>query len=107
WEGQYRILHRDGSVRWVVDRDAPLEGAEGLRQGSTLDITDLVEQRDRYQELIEALPAAVVVYDPSTGEVSYASPPIADITGRTAEEWREAGIGTYREMVHPDDRSEG
>jgi PAS domain S-box-containing protein len=107
WEGQYRIIHRDGSVRWIADRDAPLEGTDGLRQGSTLDITDLVEQRTRYQELIEALPAAVVVYDPRTMEATYVSPQFELITGRSTEQWLAEGLDAYGEMTHPDDRTDG
>ena len=108
WRGDYRIRNRaTGETRWVSSTDQTVAGVAPLRQVVTLDVTDLVEQRARYQELIEALPAAVVVYDPGTGEIAYASPQLEVITGRSAEEWRASGVGAYRAMVHPDDRTEG
>lgn len=47
---QYRILHRDGEIRWVLDTPAPVRNEQGditLINGSMMDITEQKSLEDR------------------------------------------------------------
>lgn len=49
---EYRIIHRDGSVRWVTERGAGIHGADGrleALEGIIIDITELVHSRRELQ----------------------------------------------------------
>jgi PAS domain S-box-containing protein len=55
---EYRVIHSDGSVRWLASRGKVLRDEPGRRHrmiGVTIDITDLKEQHRRAEELNEAL----------------------------------------------------
>lgn len=49
---EYRINHRDGTVRWVMERGAGISGADGRLEaveGIIIDITELVQSRRELQ----------------------------------------------------------
>ncbi|HPF34652.1 MAG TPA: PAS domain S-box protein [Candidatus Krumholzibacteria bacterium] len=49
---EYRVIHRDGSVRWVMERGAGIYGANGTLEaveGIIIDITELVQSRRELQ----------------------------------------------------------
>jgi PAS domain S-box-containing protein len=59
WEGEFRFLHRDGSVRWTYSRATIVVGEYGARErvGMTIDITarkQAEESLTRAKELAEA-----------------------------------------------------
>jgi PAS domain S-box-containing protein len=72
-EVEYRILHSDGSVRWVRDRSFPLRNEQGevyRVAGAAADITErkqleaeLQQTRDFLKTVIDHLPVAVFVKD--------------------------------------------
>ncbi|PTN38424.1 ATP-binding protein [Desulfonatronum sp. SC1] len=53
WEVEYRVLHRDGSVRWVYEKGKLVRGADGRAvylDGFLLDVTDRREAEERLLE---------------------------------------------------------
>ena len=119
---EYRILHPDGRVVWVLS-SAELVRDEAGRplywQGLLLDITDQKraelarqEAEVRYQTLAEQLPAAVIVTAAqpvylSSGDpdypIIYISPRITEVTGFTPDEFRAIPALWFR-RIHPDDK---
>lgn len=115
---EYRYLHRDGHIVWVHDEAVLVErhadGRPRLFQGLMVDITERKEAEarareahERYQVLVEQIPAAVYLVEPKTSmEVTrflYLSPQVETITGYTVEEL-VTDPTAYRRLLHPDDR---
>jgi PAS domain S-box-containing protein len=115
---EYRIFHRDGSVRWVRDqahvlaRDAlgrPIE-----IQGLVVDVTDARridrerrEARVRYRSLVEAIPAITYLEHAGSGapeeyRFAFVSPQIEQILGFTPDE-AMSDPHLFERTLHPDD----
>jgi PAS domain S-box-containing protein len=113
-EQEYRIVARDGRVRWwrdaaVVVRD--VAGRTTYRQGYAIDVTErkeseerLREAEKRYRTLVEQLPLATYIDAlDETSSAIYMSPQIEAMLGYSPEEW-VADRGLFPKVLHPDDR---
>lgn len=115
---QYRMLHRDGTVRWVRDHGTVLSrdpsGKPKELQGLVLDVTAAKraeQERDhaevRYRALVEQMPAVTYVeipnYEPDEVRFAYLSPQAERIFGVPVAELVE-DPGHFGRMLHPDDR---
>jgi PAS domain S-box-containing protein len=115
---EYRVLHRDGSLRWVRDQGVALSRDDAGRprelQGFIVDITstrraeqELREAEARYRSVAEQMPAVTYIERPGgrPGEalLTYLSPQVERLLGRSAEELI-ADPGHFGRMLHPDDR---
>jgi PAS domain S-box-containing protein len=99
-QNDYRIVHRDGSVRWVADVAAPVVDADGqlvMIEGAVKDITalrKLAEERDeavrRYRLIAENARDIIYAHD-KTGHMFYVSPSLERYLGVTPEEF----LGTH------------
>jgi len=91
WEGEYRVLLPDGSVRWLATRTAPLMDEAGVivgAHGTSQDITQrkVAEEQVRFQaDLLEAVGQAIIATDLSGG-ISYWGPGAEELYGWTAQE---------------------
>jgi PAS domain S-box-containing protein len=118
YEMEYRIVHRDGSLRWVRDQGGALSrDARGRPRellGLVIDVTsarraerDREEAEARYRALVEQMPAITYIEipgdDPRRSHFAYLSPQVERILGRSAEELI-ADPGHLTEMLHPEDR---
>jgi PAS domain S-box-containing protein len=68
YEGEYRMLHADGSVVWVHDQAVTVHDDQGRPlhwQGFLVDVTARKEAEARYQALVEQLPLITYVDAPS------------------------------------------
>jgi len=68
----YRIIRRDGEVRWIQDRGIPVLDENGTFIDFTsvlFDITDRQESEGRYRSLVEMSPDLIAVY--SRGKLDY------------------------------------
>ena len=113
FRSEYRIRRRDGRWLWVRDEAAPVAGEPGLPrlyQGVMLDITErkeaegrLLEAQERYQRLVERMPALTYIEDPDTGAMLYVGPQVQEMFGYSPEEWI-ADPTLWIQRLHPEDR---
>jgi PAS domain S-box-containing protein len=111
---EYRYLHKDGHIVWVLDEAVLLsrdsDGRPEFFQGVMLDVTARKEAEAkasqselRFRALAEQAPAITYVADlgeGAPGRVTYVSPQVMSVLGYTQEEWERDWFA----MVHPDDR---
>jgi PAS domain S-box-containing protein len=118
FEMEYRVLQRDGTVRWVRDQ-AHVLGRDALGranqiQGLVVDVTDARrfdrerrEARVRYRSLVEAIPAITYLEHASPGapeesRFAFVSPQIERILGFTPDE-ATSDPHFFERTLHPDD----
>ena len=112
-EQEYRIVARDGSVRWwrdaaVVVRD--LAGRPSYRQGYAIDVTARKEAEtrfraaeERYRALVENLPLVTYIdHADETHHSVYISPQIETTLGYPREAWKDDSF--FPSVLHPEDR---
>ena len=89
----FRVRHKDGTVRWINDRGYPLRDASGrvfLASGVASDITDRKradEELRKLSQAVEQSPAAIVITDVA-GSIEYVNPKFTQVTGFSADEVR-------------------
>ena len=109
FEVEYRLCHRDGSWRWVLDRGVPLPGAGAGYVGACFDITDrrvgeqeLLQSRENLRLALAAGNMGTWVWDRRTGSVTR-DRNLQALYGLDLE----PAAGNFDEwvhLVHPDDR---
>ncbi|MGZ4149375.1 MAG: PAS domain-containing protein, partial [Actinomycetota bacterium] len=109
---EFRIVLRDGSVRWLRDQAIVVQTEEGQRrsQGILQDVTErklaelaLNDAERRYRTLIETVPA--VTYIDTLGEdwsTMYVSPQVETMFGYAADAWI-GDLSIWRSAIHPED----
>jgi PAS domain S-box-containing protein len=90
FETEQRMLHADGSYRWVLSRGVVIYDAEGAPHGllgADIDITErkdleeaLRRSEDKYRQLVEAINETIYALD-TTGIVTYVSPAVESTYG--------------------------
>jgi PAS domain S-box-containing protein len=107
---EYRIIHPDGTVRWIWDRGFPIKDESGRvvrLAGIAEDVTErkqaeeaLRESEERFRTMADATP--IMIWASGTDSLcNYFNKQWLDFTGRTIEQ--EMGNG-WSEGVHADDR---
>jgi len=110
FELEYRLVHADGSYRWVYEKGQGIFDDSGTLlylDGIIFDITDrkrieaVLQAKERqFETLSEASPAAIFRFDAANNCV-YMNRRWCEMTGSAAE----AGLGLgWVETMHPDDR---
>ena len=107
YEGEYRMLHADGSVVWVQDHAVTVHDADGRAlhwQGFLVDVTARKEAEARYQALVEQLPLITYVDQPrrSGNTAAYISPQVETILGFPLDDWHD-DPEFFPRHLHPDD----
>ncbi len=110
FEVETRVLHKDGSYRWMLTRGVAVRDSGGrpIRfVGIGVDITEhmrseqaLRESEQRWRNLTEALPQFVWTAS-ADGTADYFSTQIVEYTGRSESELLAWG---WMDVLHPDDR---
>jgi two-component system, sporulation sensor kinase A len=109
---EFRFLHDDGTLRWVLGSAVPLDGAAdaaGGYLGNVLDITnrkqadeDLSASEQRFRLLSNCSPVGIFLSD-KIGNLIYTNPRLQAIYGYASQEL----LGTsFANMIHPDERDE-
>ena len=115
---EYRYLHRDGHVVWVLDQAAMLrrhaDGHPRVFQGVMLDITarkeaeaKALDAEARFRILAERGPMITYVWEPNVDDgaspYAYLSPQIEPVLGYPLERWLMSPP-LWPAILHPDDR---
>lgn len=110
--GRFRMLHRDGSWRYMEGTFRGLAGESGVR-GVVVNIRDVTERVEaeerlkeaeaRYRALVEQVPVMVYVQDAETLETVYDSPRIETMLGYPRDIC-EKDPGYWVGILHPQDR---
>lgn len=110
---EYRIIHPDGNIRWVLDRGFPVRNLSGeiyRIAGIAEDITArklaeqaLRESEERYRFAMNATSDGVWDWNIKADEVMR-SPCFFSMLGYQEEEL-ESRCGQWQGLIHPDDRS--
>jgi PAS domain S-box-containing protein len=111
FDRQFRILHRNGSVRWVHNISEVLVDRNGVAQRAVGVVQDVTEQyealqseqtwRDRYKALVRAVKSPVWTSrpdDPYTIEVEN----LENLPGPTKDQTQFIGYA-WKQTIHPDD----
>jgi PAS domain S-box-containing protein len=115
---EYRYLHKDGHIVWVLDEAVLLSrddaGRPEIFQGVMLDVTARKEaeaqasqSEARYRALVEQMPALSYIElpgsDPTDAHFTYLSPQAERIFGVSTQTLLD-DPGHFGRMLHPDDR---
>jgi PAS domain S-box-containing protein len=92
---EYRVIHRDGSIRWLHTRGAIQRGEDGRPlsfAGIDWDVTArktseeaLRRERDLVTRIMETSPVGIVVLD-GAGRITFANPQVQRVTGFSKEQ---------------------
>ncbi|GAB6043535.1 PAS domain S-box protein [Endothiovibrio diazotrophicus] len=92
-ELDFRLLHRDGSTRWISHRCAPLHDEHGAflgRHGTHRDITErksAEEELSRLSQVVEQSPESIIITD-LEGRIEYVNEAFVRTTGYGRREVR-------------------
>ncbi len=108
---EFKILRRDGTLRWIeFTAGQILYGERPAAIGTAVDITErklaeeaIREQESRLREIAEHLDEIVFLAAPDFSQVFYVNPTFSRIFGLPVEALRE-GFDAWVAAVHPDDR---
>jgi PAS domain S-box-containing protein len=111
---EYRMITRDGRVRWFLDEARLIvedEEGPGYHYGGLVDITErkeleeaVREAEERYRQLVEHVPLAIYIdrLDEFSSNI-YTSPQVERMLGTSAEQWQNEE-DLFPRLLHPDDR---
>ncbi|WP_166838950.1 PAS domain-containing protein [Rheinheimera pleomorphica] len=108
WLLQYRVLHKDGTTRWVEERGQAEYNEDGeviCLDGFILDITEEKSLKQQLLKLTSQLPGVVYQYQQwpdGRAAFPYASDNIKKIYGVSAEDVKHDATFLFSKM-HPDD----
>ncbi|MGA2880319.1 MAG: PAS domain S-box protein [Bryobacteraceae bacterium] len=110
---EFRILHADGSMRWIRDRGFPIRDQSGKVYriaGIANDITErrlaeeaLRESEERFRQLADNIREVFWLRSPDFKQLLYVSPMYEKVCGRSCESLYSAGPDFVG--LHPDDRA--
>jgi PAS domain S-box-containing protein len=111
FQQEYRIITKDGGVRWVDDRTLVERNADGQithYQGIVIDITDrkrveeaLLQEKHFTDTLIDSMPGMFYVFD-EQGRLARWNKQLEHFTGYDAESISVTGA---IDLIHPEDQS--
>jgi|GEM_PF-3549986 len=97
FEVEYRIVRKDGEIRYCLERGRPVTGIDGSAlhiYGIILDITDrnraemeLRDGEERYRRLVESAPDVVLLFDAETLRIEDVNPAATKLFGYSKEEF--------------------
>jgi PAS domain S-box-containing protein len=110
---EYRLRHRDGSIRYLLEQGTPIRGPDGeplYVDGVIFDITErrqteeaLRESEERFRQLAEHIREVFWMCDPDITQIHYVSPAYEEIWGRSCQSVY-AEPRSFLEAIHPEDR---
>jgi PAS domain S-box-containing protein len=117
----YRIIHRDGSIRWLQDKGQAVFGEDGqplFLDGVVFDVTErkrfeadlsaksaeLAKSESRFRSLVTNIPGVVYrcLIDADWTDI-YVSDYSETLTGYPASDFFDRRVRSYASITHPDD----
>src|SRR5262249_13784138 len=117
----YRIIHRDGSIRWLQDKGQAVFDTDGqplYLDGVVFDVTErkqfeanlaaqseaLAKSESRFRTLVTNIPGVVYrcLINADWTDI-YVSDYSEVLTGYPASDFIDARVRTYASVTHPDD----
>ena len=123
FEIEYRITHRDGSLRWVQDRGRGVYGEDGRFlhvDGCIFDITERKQAEAALAAALDNVRASEHQFRSLTGSIPgavyrckldgnwtsvFMSDAMAEISGYPIAELGEGGTTSYGDLIDPEDRA--
>jgi PAS domain S-box-containing protein len=111
---EYRLLHSDGSIRWVHEKgQAEFDDKGEVRHldGAIFDISDnhrireeLTASEQKFKSLLTNIPGAIYrcAFD-ADYTIAFISDVIEDISGYPASDFVDNRVRSYASIIHPDD----
>ncbi|MBL8423222.1 MAG: PAS domain-containing protein [Candidatus Accumulibacter phosphatis] len=113
-EHEFRVVHPDGTVRWIADRGQTEYNAEGRgvrHYGVAFDISErrqveeaLREREHFLQRIADVTPGVIHVFDLEEERSVYVNRPVAALLGYDPDEIAAMGSEVVPRLMHPDDR---
>ena len=112
---EYRLIHRNGSIRYVEDKGKGVYDSQGnLRshEGIIFDISDrklaeqeIQESERKFRTLVSNLNGLVYrcLSEGDSWRTDYCSPACLELTGYPPEHFVGSSIENYKKIIHPDD----
>lgn len=110
---EYRLIRKDGSVRWLYEKGQGVFGADGnllWLDGVIFDITEgkrtqeeLRAREEQFRQLTENIHEVFFLSAPDFSQMLYISPAYEDVWGRTRKSLYEQP-SSWLEVVYPKDR---
>ena len=111
YQSTHRMRCKNGGYKWILNRGSVIERnatGQAIRAvGSHSDVSELHEQRQQLERLVENVPGFLYQYHLCPDGSScfpYASAGIADIYGVTPEKVKEDASWVF-DYIHPDDQA--
>ena len=101
-DSRYRLIARDGSVRWFHDRGEFVPDRDGVRcvwQGIMLDITALRESEERQRLIFEEAGIGMAVCY-LNGQIEHANAALCELLGYSADDLKRL---RYHDVTFPED----
>jgi len=105
---EFRILHKDGSIRWIKHVCKPVYDENGHymgRRGTNRDMTSQVNtnlELVKLKKAVENSPVTIVITD-TEGNIEYVNPKFTEVTGYSYEE----AVGQNPKILKSDSLSQG
>ncbi len=107
---EWRVIDRNGAVRWLLARGRPLADSGGKLAryiGIVMDITDrkraeeeLKKNESWFRAIFEQAPVGIALTETPSGNFLAVNPKLCEIMGRSEEELRKLN---FQSVTHPDD----
>ncbi len=114
FDHEYRLLHPDGTVRWIWERAYPVIDATGKPYrlvGVSQDITDrkmteiaLREQQQFTEQIASSTLAVLYVQDLIGQRIIYANQQVQVVLGYAPHDIQTMGSDRIFQLIHPDDQ---
>jgi PAS domain S-box-containing protein len=96
---EYRIIDKNGNIRWVSDnkssffKEGKLEGISGV----VFDITEKKKTEEKYEAIVHSVDAGIVAADPKTKKFLFANKGMEKLTGYSEKELINMNVS----KIHP------